>query len=55
VVEVFGRDAYRLGALEITTSAPVFIDVGANIGAFALDILIIIVTFLSSRACPATQ
>ena len=26
-----------------------------SIGAFALDILIIIVTFLSSRACPATQ
>lgn len=38
VVEVFGRDAYRLGAMEITTRAPVFIDVGANIGAFALDV-----------------
>lgn len=36
VVEVFGRDAYRLRDLKITTKAPLFVDIGANIGAFAL-------------------
>ena len=38
VVEVFGRDAYRLGHLRIDAQAPVFVDIGANIGAFALDV-----------------
>lgn len=38
VVEVFGRDAYRLADLRLDTQAPVFVDIGANIGAFALAV-----------------
>ena len=35
---MFGRDAYRLGNLQFDAQAPVFVDIGANIGAFALDV-----------------
>ena len=38
VVEVFGKDGYRLGDLHPDANAPVFVDIGANIGSFALDV-----------------
>lgn len=37
-VECFGRDCYRLGAADLP-SAPVVLDIGANIGAFSLAVL----------------
>ena len=38
VVEVLGQDVYRLADLRLNAQAPVFIDIGANIGAFALAV-----------------
>jgi len=37
-VECFGRDCYRLGGADLPT-APVVLDIGANIGAFSLAVL----------------
>lgn len=38
-VECFGRDCYRLGAMQLR-AAPVVVDVGANVGAFTLALLV---------------
>jgi FkbM family methyltransferase len=38
IVEVFGQDSYRLADLAVDGGAPMILDVGANIGAFAIAV-----------------